>query len=206
MKPLVKKVWSQSLARRKLLGGDSQNPSIAAKSLLSARVVGRAERVLKRRFGRKRRAPNNPVPAIAGLLGGGLPSLGRRVDPKKHGQRAAAVERVALKASAGDQGALEQLQRIANGLEWPGQWADLQQLARQHLELVASKLEAQATKRAEELAARREAAAAEGARAERREERLTGAFASVGGALASSFGRRGSLRPKRRRRRRSSYY
>ena len=201
-----RRVWSQSAARKMLLGEETMNPSIAARSLLGPRVVARAERAVRRHFGRKRRQPGNPLPALAGLLGGlkfGGP------DAKKMAIRAAAVDKIALKANTGDVAALESLQRISQGIEWPGGWPQLQQHATQHLELVTSKLEKLHAAKLEQLSQQREAASASAARQERREARFTEGAVGVAGGLgqaAIALSRRGSLRrPVRKRRRRYSY-
>ncbi len=69
MLPNRARLWSQSIARRSLLGEGTMNPSIAAKSLLGPKVVAKAKRVLKR-AGRRRLHRSNPLPALTGLLGG----------------------------------------------------------------------------------------------------------------------------------------
>lgn len=63
------RIWSQSIARKHLLGQGSMNPSIAARSLLGERAVRKTERIL-RRAGRRRTHRGNPLPALTGVLGG----------------------------------------------------------------------------------------------------------------------------------------
>lgn len=70
------RIWSQSVARRSLMGAErTHNPSPAAASILK-RAFGkkRFTRALKASsFFRRRRAhKGNPLPAVAGLLGSGL--------------------------------------------------------------------------------------------------------------------------------------
>jgi hypothetical protein len=193
-------VWNQGVARRAIMGGRAvtMNPTPAASFLIGKRVVARAKQVLRRK-GKKRAFRGNPLPAVAGLLGG-LPHLGRSQDPTKQRQRATAVNAVAAKAMTGDEKAVEQLTRIASGLEWPGQWADHRELATHHLQLVQEKLEKLHTAAAEKLAQQREVAAA----GERRESRFLEAGTAIGGALAQGFGR-SRRRPVRRRRPRRYY-
>ena len=183
-------VWSQSTARKELLGSKSRNPSIAAESLLGKRTVARAVRVL-RRGGRRRAFRGNPLPAVAGLLGG-LGGIGRRVDPRKHAQRLRHIETRALEAEKGNKASLAELEKIAHGLAWPGQWADLQQAALQRFELISQNL-----RQAADEAEQKHSAAA--AAAERRESRFLEAGTSVGSALAQGLGR-SRRRPVRRRR------
>jgi hypothetical protein len=71
------RIWSQSVARRAIMGRErTHNPSPAASALLGHFRVRAAKRQL-RRLGRKRAHKGNPLPAIVGLLGG-LGSLGGR--------------------------------------------------------------------------------------------------------------------------------
>jgi hypothetical protein len=62
----VSKIWSQSQARASLLGEESMNPSIAAKSLLVRRYGGKRVASAERFVQRYRRAfhRGNPVPAL----------------------------------------------------------------------------------------------------------------------------------------------
>lgn len=120
------KLWNQSLARKSLLGGDTMNPSIAAKSLLGKTVVARASRKLKS-YGRRRSHRGNPLPALAGVLGG-LKGLFGGPDPEKQKQRLAHIEGL-RDVVAGTQApwagmtqrlALTNLQGIAQGRELMG--------------------------------------------------------------------------------------
>lgn len=183
------------------MGGKARtmNPTPAASFLLGKLKVARAQAVLRRK-GKKRAHRGNPLPAVAGILGG-LPHIGRSQDPKKQQQRAAAVNALAAKAMTGDEKSVEELTRVASGLSWPGQWADHRELAAHHLQLVQEKLEKLHAAAADKLAAQREAGAAAAAR----EGRFLEAGTSIGSALASSLGR--SRRPvQRRRTRRRRYY
>jgi len=195
------RVWSQSIARRTLLGEESQNPSLAARSLLGPRAVRRAEHVTRRMFGRRRRSPGNPLPAFASVLGG-LGGFGRKVDPKKQGARLAAIRRQETAAIAGDKAAKAWLELIAAGREGAVAVNEVTVAeGRAALERVLAADEARAAKFLEQKTAAREAAAA----ATARETRFLEAGTSVAGALATAVGRRGGRRPVRRRRR-SSYY
>jgi len=65
-------IWSQSVARRALMGSErTHNPSPAASALLGKRKVGRAKAKL-RRLGRRRAYKGNPAGAVTALLGGAL--------------------------------------------------------------------------------------------------------------------------------------
>ena len=199
-------VWSQGIARAVILrgGGRTMNPTLPASYLLGARTVRRATTRLAR-LGRRRAHRGNPIPALASILGG--LKLGGP-DAKKMAARAAAVDKIALKANTGDVAALESLQRISQGIEWPGGWPQLQQHATQHLELVTAKLERIHATKLAQLSEQREAASASAARQERREARFTEGAVGVAGGLgqaAIALSRRGSLRRPVRRRRRYSY-
>lgn len=72
--------WNQSLARRSIMGREeTNNPSLAASSLLGRQVVRRAKAKLKR-AGKRRAHKGNPLPAVASILGAGslLGKLGHR--------------------------------------------------------------------------------------------------------------------------------
>lgn len=189
------KVWSHSVARASLTrGGATHNPTLAAAALLGKRTVRRAALRLSRGVTRRRSYhKGNPLPAIGGILGG-LPQIGRRVDPKKHAQRAGAIDALARKAATGDKGALDELERVANGLAWPGQWADLRAYAQQHFQIVTEHREKEAA-----AASERAGAAAD------REARFLEAGTTVGSALASGLGRSLRRRAPRRKRRRRVY-
>lgn len=104
----MSKIWSQSIARRTLLGQESQNPSIAAKSILE-RGFGR--QLVRRAIARakKRRRPfhrGNPVPALLGAVGlnplsflGGLSGRFRKPSEKR---AAAVAPQIVQAANAGN--------------------------------------------------------------------------------------------------------
>lgn len=196
----MKRLYSAGVAARAILGSrlTTHNPSPAAAFLLKLGPKRRAavERLIRRRTGKRSFFRGNPLPAVAGVLGG-LPSLGRRTDPKKMKERAAKLQIVANRAMQGDEAALEQLQAVSQGLAWPGGWAELRALAAQYLALASEKQE----KRAGERRAAAEAATA-------REARYLGAGADVASSLFGALGRSGRSLPRRRkkRRRRTAYY
>lgn len=214
----MKKVYSAGLAARSLLGSQLQthNPTPAASFLLG--VLKRAPRGLRRRapfaFGRfrRRRATSNPVPAVLSSLGSvGLPTLGRKTDPKKMRERAAFVAAVASLAAGGQwtdrlharprelrdsDDAVTMLEQIASGVAWPGGWMELRTFAQGQLEAAQSKIEARAEKAGR-------AAGAVAARRERTEERIFAA--GTAGLTALARAGRGSLPRRKRRRRRRTY-
>jgi len=183
--------------------GETVNPSLAAKALLGFRgTVRRVGSVYKgslagrhlRAF-RRRRTTNPALAAlgsVAGLAGG---KLGRRVDPGKHQIRAAHITNLANSARLGDEASLLELQRIASGVAWPGAWSDLAATAAQHYDLIAAIFEKKASK-AEAIAAARAG----------REARFLEAGTSIAGSAAQALLSRGRRLPRRRKRRRQSYY
>jgi len=56
-------VWNQGVARRKLIGGRTMNPTPAATSLIGKKALSRGRRALKR-VGRKSYHRGNPAPAV----------------------------------------------------------------------------------------------------------------------------------------------
>lgn len=93
------RIWSQSVARRALMGPErTNNPTPAAAAMLGKRVVKRAKAKLKR-GGRRRAHKGNPLPAIAAILGSGvLKGLGGRF--RKPSEVRAAALAPALVAAA----------------------------------------------------------------------------------------------------------
>jgi hypothetical protein len=211
---VVTKIWSQSIARKTLLGEESQNPSIAAASLLGKKAVRRAEQFQRRKFGRKRRSPDNPLPAFIGSALGGLGGIfggaGKKQAQREAANEATLQEGITALQSENLLGAKDALQRLFDsaGLRNPGKfggsaigWGTA--AGRQHALQAYQRLKAMIDG-AEQLTATTEAKAARAAgaaRAERLQVGLLEAGTSIGGALATSFGRRGGLRrPVRRRR------
>jgi len=102
-------------------------------------VAPKSHRSATRR--RPRHTAGNPIPAIGAVSGLAsvfkIPSF--KYDKAKMEQRANAVKQLAVVASGAYDPSMspavakQKLQRVAQGLEWPGQWGDLQQLARQYL-------------------------------------------------------------------------
>jgi len=197
--------YSQGLAGRAMFPQrETTNPSLAAKALLGIRgAVRRVGSVYKgglagrglRAF-RRRRTHNPALAALAPVAGlaGGL-KLGQRVDPKKHAARMAVVDHQAQLAAKGDEQALANLEGIATGRQWPGQWADVAARAAQQFEQIAPKFEAKSA-----------AAAARAAKAEARESRFLQAGTDIAGTLGSALLSRGrSVRRPRRKRRRPSF-
>lgn len=192
----------QSEARRRLLGTESRNPSIAAASLLGgkgnvARLVKRAtKRLARRRFHR-----GNPAPALLGLLGG----LGGKFGKRLKGPEARQAERVAIldalgqRALLGDQAALELLGKHAGSMAT--------RAARDYAAGILAQVVAQLREKSS-LTARERRAEEAAARREQQEVTTTrlGIFGQAAGSVAGALSRRGgAARPRRARRRRSSY-
>ncbi len=114
MLPNRPRLWSQSIARHSLLGERTMNPSIAARSLLGRKIVAKAVRALKR-VGRRRLHRSNPLPAITGILGGGLFSGAGRVSARRRADAA----RLLQLALGGDRNAADSIELHA-GLGWAG--------------------------------------------------------------------------------------
>ena len=99
------RIWSQSVARRSLLGAErTHNPSPAAASMLGKRRLRRAKKKLRAR-GRKRAHRGNPLPAVVGVLGsagGLLGKLGGRFRPPSEVRAARVSESVVQAANAGN--------------------------------------------------------------------------------------------------------
>lgn len=98
------RIWSQSVARRSLMGRErTHNPSPAAAKLLGKRAVKRAKAKLKRR-GKRRAHKGNPLPAVVGLLGGSglLGKLGGRFRPPAEVRAAKVAESVVQAANSGN--------------------------------------------------------------------------------------------------------
>ncbi len=101
-------------------------------------IAPKSHRAAKRRT---RHTAGNPIPAIGALSGltkvFKIPSF--RYDKAKMEQRANAVKNLAVVASGAYDPAMSagvaktKLQRVAQGLEWPGQWDQIQKLAQQYL-------------------------------------------------------------------------
>lgn len=136
-------LWSAGIARHALDPGlRTGNPTPAAARLLGKRTVSRARRGL-RRAGKRRAFRGNPIPAVASVIS----SLGVNLfkyDKKKMGERADYVRQVALRASGASTTeapraaglnvvtAKAELDRIAQGLSWPGQWAQIRDVAKSY--------------------------------------------------------------------------
>lgn len=110
------RIWSQSTARRALMGYErTNNPTPSAARLLGKARVKRAERVLKRK-GKKRAHRGNPLPAVAGLAGGllGGKLANRLKSPEqRHAERVAVADALAARAALGDAAALVELERLS---------------------------------------------------------------------------------------------
>lgn len=135
----MNKLWSQSIARRSLLGGETMNPTIAAKSLLERahgkRAVARAIRKQHRR--RKPSHKWNPGLAdLASLIPGGgiaakaLGALGIKTGSPRYegGPLISTVQGFLDRVKAGDAAAVEQLHTLAtspaekNRVQWAKVW------------------------------------------------------------------------------------
>jgi hypothetical protein len=103
-----KKLWSQSVARRSLLGHDTDtmNPSIAAKSLLGRVAVAKAKRTQKwkRRFHRENLSLGSIGSLVpgGGLFGGLLGGLGGRFRAPSEKRAARVAPGVIQAANAGN--------------------------------------------------------------------------------------------------------
>jgi len=205
-------IWSQGIAGRAIFGDRTQNPTMAERFLLIKHQGARRAAAAIRTAVKRRRSSyrGNPALAAIGALGG-LPSIGARYDKKKHPARVAYIaglRDVALGTMKPWPGitkttALTNLQAIAQGQEGFGVaiYAEIVQAARVALTQVEAEIETR-TAAEEKITTKREAAAAAAAG---REARYLEAGTSIGSALASAVGRRGSLSPRRRKRRRSYY-
>jgi hypothetical protein len=104
----VKKLWSQSIARRSLLGHetDTMNPSIAAKSLLGRVAVAKAKRRFKwkRQFHRENLSLGSIGSLVpgGGLFGGLLGGLGGRFRAPSEKRAARVAPAVIQAANAGN--------------------------------------------------------------------------------------------------------
>jgi len=176
---------------------ETMNPLPGAAMLLRQSFGRVGIRKIKRGlFGRRRTHRGNPLPAVGGILaaaGGGL-KLGRRVDPAKHAVRLGVVQQQAKLARQGDETALANLLAIGQGIQWPGQWADVAAAAAQQYENIEATFEKKGAK----------AGAAAAARAAR-EARFLEAGTSIAGSAAQALLSRGRARRPKRRRRTSSY-
>lgn len=149
------RIWSQGIARRALLGSDSQNPTLAAKMLLGlqrrgggarrrspfAKGLARARR-LRRSFFR-----GNPAPAVVAALAGKLPGFARGLFKTPSEKRAGAIAgSLVASAVAGNltaAKAIDERQEIGIAKEravWRRAWtqvpAKIKQLLKQYGELV----------------------------------------------------------------------
>lgn len=99
------RIWSQSVARRSLIGSErTHNPSPAAASMLGKRRIKKAKAKLKRR-GKKRAHRGNPLPAVVGVLAGAkglLGKLGGRFRAPSEVRAARVAESVVQAANAGN--------------------------------------------------------------------------------------------------------
>jgi len=98
------RIWSQSVARKSLMGRErTNNPTPAATKLLGRKRVAKAKRRLKRK-GRKRAHRGNPLPAVVGLLGGSglLGKLGGRFRKPSEVRASALAESVVQAANNGN--------------------------------------------------------------------------------------------------------
>jgi len=126
----VNKLWSQSIARRSLLGGDTMNPTIAARSLLER---GRGKRAVARaiRKQHRRRKPShkwNPdIAGLASLVPGGsvitslLGGLGKRFKAPSEVRAGRLAPAIVQSANAGNltaaRGLIERAARPMNVAE-----------------------------------------------------------------------------------------
>lgn len=95
-------LWSRGVARSSIMGYEkTSNPTPAAVSMLGKRRVKTATRALKKR-GIKRRHKGNPLPAVVGLLGGGLGSLGKRFRAPSEKRAAQLAPSIIQAANAGN--------------------------------------------------------------------------------------------------------
>ena len=102
MKQPGKKLWNQSIARKSLIGGETMNPSLAARSLLIRDVVTRASRKL-RTYRPRRFFKGNPVPALVGVLGSGLlGGLGKRFRAPSDKRAAGLAPQLVIAANSGN--------------------------------------------------------------------------------------------------------
>ena len=103
MNDAFSRIWSQSVARRAIMGYEpTNNPSPAAAAMLGKRTVRRAKAALKRR-GRRRAHKGNPLPAVAAILGSGvLSKLGGRFRKPSEVRAAALAPAVVQAANAGN--------------------------------------------------------------------------------------------------------
>ncbi len=109
-------IWSQSIARRSLLGEESQNPTIAARSMLERSYGKRRVAATVRRLKRHRRPSQkgNPAPALIAAV-----SLAGKVAKRLKGPAAKSAERHAIvdalmnRARLGDNSAVVELTRLS---------------------------------------------------------------------------------------------
>lgn len=98
-------LWSQSIARRSLVGKErTHNPSPAAYSLIGKKKVKRAKKKL-RKLGKKRAHKGNPLPAVVGLLGGAgglLGKLGGRFRQPSEKRAAGLAPQIVASANSGN--------------------------------------------------------------------------------------------------------
>lgn len=151
-----------------------------------------------------RHTSGNPLPAalsVGAALGGGLPKLGRRFDPKKHAIRLARLNSMAEQALKGDRTAIGALELVARGA--PGApvatYAETMQHATALLEHIEGELGRKEAMEAESKAERRAVAGA----AREREARFLEAGTSIAGSAAQALLGRGRRPPQRRKRRRT---
>lgn len=96
------RIWSQSVARRSVMGREkTHNPSPAAAALLGRARIKRGKAVFKRRSGKRSFHKGNPLPAVLGLLGG-LGSLGGRFRKPSEARAAALAPALVTSANQGN--------------------------------------------------------------------------------------------------------
>jgi hypothetical protein len=93
------RIWSQSVARRKLSGQKSHNPTLAATALLRAGLgKRRTRRAIQRAGFRRRFHKGNPAPAIVAALASKIPGIGN-IFKKPSEVRAKAVAPAVIQAA-----------------------------------------------------------------------------------------------------------
>jgi len=108
-------LYNQGIARRALLGEDTQNPSMAAKSLLGEGRISRAKKKLAK-AGLKRRKSHrgNPLPALIGAVAVAGKVAKRLKGPAaRSAERHATVDALMNRARLGDNSAVVELTRLS---------------------------------------------------------------------------------------------
>jgi hypothetical protein len=196
------RIWSQSAARRSIVGGErTHNPSPAASSLLGGRLAkfGRKRALVSKR---RRAHKGNPLPGVVlSVLGGLGGKLGKRLKSKEaaHAERMARLAQLAERALLNDAEALAEIERL--GREFATQKA--KDAAKATLAAVRSELMTRVKAEREQTAAERRAAQREaGAAARAREQSFLTAGTSIASTAAQALlgGRSQRRAPTKRRR------